>query len=106
MLTKSDIHQARSQPLIKGGYMVPFLSHSGISFHNSTQSALLGGSGGMPPPRKILVFRPSEIVSGAVSGQNSKNWQIINARARNGLQVKKAFKWAWISCIIIPRTAT
>ena len=34
------------------------------------KSALLGGSGGMPP-RKILDFRPSEIVSGAISRQNS-----------------------------------
>ena len=36
----------------------------------SVQNALLGGSGGMPP-RKILDFRPSEIVSGTVSGQIS-----------------------------------
>ena len=34
------------------------------------ESALLGGSG-VCPPRKILDFRPSEIVSGAVLGQNS-----------------------------------
>ena len=26
-----------------------------------------------PPPRKILNFRPSEIVSGAILGQNSNN---------------------------------
>ena len=38
----------------------------------SVQSALLGGSGGMPP-RKILNFRPSVIISGAVLGQNSRS---------------------------------
>ena len=33
------------------------------------KACLLGGSGGMPPsPRKILDFRPSEIVSGAILG--------------------------------------
>ena len=36
----------------------------------SVQSALLGGSGGMPP-RKILNFRLSEIDSGVVLGQIS-----------------------------------
>ena len=40
------------------------------------QSALLGGSGGMPP-RKIFDFRPSEIVSGAVLGQNSYQLLVI-----------------------------
>ena len=39
---------------------------------NSMQTMLLGGSGGMPPPRKILNYRPSEIVSRAVLGQNSR----------------------------------
>ena len=34
----------------------------------SARSALLGRSGGMPP-RKILDFRPSEIISGAVLGK-------------------------------------
>ena len=42
------------------------IAHSQIV---SVQNALLGGSEGMPP-RKILDFKPSEIVSGAVSGQN------------------------------------
>ena len=40
------------------------------SLYNSAQSALLGGSGGMPP-QKILDFRHSEIISGAVLGRNS-----------------------------------
>ena len=44
-------------------------AHSQIVSY-SARSALLGGSGGMPP-RKILDFRPPETVSGEVSGQIS-----------------------------------
>ena len=44
-------------------------THSQIISY-SMQSVLLGGSGGLPT-RKIMDFRPSEIVSGAVSEQIS-----------------------------------
>ena len=36
------------------------------------EARLLGGLGACPP-RKILGFRPSEIVSGAILGRNSKS---------------------------------
>ena len=30
------------------------------------KARLLGAPGGMPPPRKMLEFRPSEIISGTI----------------------------------------
>ena len=42
------------------------------SYGKECYSALGGVFGGMPPPRKILNFRPFEIVSETVLGQNSR----------------------------------
>ena len=60
--TFPDIQQtATHSPMMDPGFQLGVDTHSQIV---STQNAMLGG---LPPQEN---FRPSEIVSGAVSGQN------------------------------------
>ena len=60
------------------------------------------------PPQENFEFRPSEIVSGAVSGQKlvAGIGKCFNVRAQNGLQVKKSSSGSRSTCIRIPHTAT
>ena len=60
---ESRIHKKGELEMVAVG-----VSRCMIAVYDSIRSVLLGGSGGMPP-RKILDFRPSEIVSGAILGR-------------------------------------
>ena len=70
--------QGRSHPFVSG--LVDGSIYVCCLRRNAHEARLLGGSGGMPP-RKILNFMLSEVVSAAFWGKNSYEHRAYNVHA-------------------------